>query len=291
MTRARPAAAVALLVLGGLVVALADVAVWARALVLDRDGFVTALRPLARDEDVLDGLVVELTDRVLTVHPGVEDALLRELVADTLHDVVRSPTFATLWTDAARLAHDQLVRLVRTGGHRVELDHGPALTEADALLTGDGHDLLSPAQVERIDDIVVTRSHQLARVVDTIDLVERLALVLPVVAVALLAGAVLLARRRARAIGIVGGAVVAAALATLAVLVGARQAALGRVDRGPRRGAAADVWDGVLDPLRHQTWGLLVVGAVLAGAVWLAARAFPVPAGRTPRHENATLRG
>src|SRR4030095_1627042 len=51
----RRAAAVLLLVLGGLAVVLADVAVWARAFVLDRDSFVTALPPLARGAEGRDG--------------------------------------------------------------------------------------------------------------------------------------------------------------------------------------------------------------------------------------------
>ena len=273
----------ALLVAGGLVVVGANVALWVRGVVLDRESFVTALRPLADDEELLDGLTVELTDRVLALQPASrrDDDELRSTVDDALGVVLAGPLFETMWTDAARLVHDQLVRLVRAGGHQVELDLGAVLTRTDDLLEGQGHDLLDADQIERIDDVVVTRSHGVARAVDAIHLVERLALVLPVVALGMFAGVVLLARRQAFAVALVGAALAVAAVATLAATVVARGMALGRVDTGARRSAAGDVWDGLLDPLRHQTLALLVAGLVLAAGAGTLARIV----GRSPLDE------
>jgi hypothetical protein len=267
-------AVVVLVVLGGLVVVAANVATWVRGAVLDRDTFVDALRPLADDEDLREALELELTDRVLAFRPEAapdrgdgDDEELAAAIEGALDVVLTGPLFETMWTDAARLAHDQVERLVHDGGRRVELDLGELLTRVDQLLEEQGHDLLDEERIERIDDIVVERDDQVAQVVDAVQLVERLAVVLPFVALGLFAGVVALTRRRALGVAATGAAVAVAALVTLAVAFVARSWVVGRVDAGPRRAAAGDVWDGLLGPLRDQTLLLLGVGlAVAVGA-------------------------
>jgi hypothetical protein len=267
--------AIVLLVLGGLAVVAADVAVWVRGIVMDRESFVTALRPLADDEDLLDGLTVELTDRVLGLQPvaGRSDAdELRPLIEEALGVVMAGPLFDTMWTDAARLAHDQVVRLVREGGDEVRLDLGELLTRVDDLLEAGGHDILDEDRIERIDDVVVTTGDRVAQAIDAIAAVEQLGLVLPFVALALFAGAVVLARRRGLAIGLVGVATAAGALVALALAFAARSWIVGRVDAGARRRAVGDVWDGLVDPLHRQSYVLLAIGVAVAVGAAVASR-------------------
>ena len=277
MSTGRRVAVVVLVVLGGLVVVAANVATWVRAAVLDRDTFVDALRPLADDEDLRDALELELTDRVLAFRPdaapdGGGEEELAAAIGGALDVVLTGPLFETMWTDAARLAHDQVARLVHDGGRRVELDLGEVLTRVDQLLEEQGHDLLDEERIERIDDIVVERDGQVAQVVDAVQLVERLAVVLPFVALGLFAGVVALTRRRALGVAATGAAVAVAALITLAVAFVARSWVVGRVDAGSRRAAAGDVWDGLLAPLRDQTLLLLGVGLAVAVGAWVISR-------------------
>lgn len=276
MSAGRRVAVVVLVVLGGLVVVAANVATWVRAAVLDRDAFVDALRPLADDQNLRDALAVELTDRVLTFRPEAapdgDDEQIAVAIESALDVVLTGPLFETMWTDAARLAHDQVTQVVRDGGRQVELDLGEVLTRVDQLLEEQGHDLLDDERIERIDDIVVGRGDQVARAVDAVHLVERLAVVLPFVALGLFAVVVALTRRRALGVAASGAAVVVAALVTLAVAFLARGWVVGRVEAGPPRAAAGDVWDGLLGPLRDQTLLLLGVGLAVAVGTWIAHR-------------------
>lgn len=276
-SRGRRLAVAALLVLGGLAVMAAGVATWVRGVVLDRDAFVDALRPLADDEDLREGLVVELTDRVLSLQPVADrdDGELAVLIEDALDTVLTGPLFETIWTGAARLAHDQVERAVRDGGRRVELDLGELLVRVDDLLETGGRDVLDDEQIERIDDVVVTRGGQVAHVVDVLHAVERLAVVLPFVALALLGGAVALARRRSVAIALVGAVLALAGGGTLAAAALARGWAVGRVEAGARRSAVSDVADGLFGPLHRQSWILLAIGVAVAvggGVAHLASR-------------------
>jgi hypothetical protein len=270
----RRVVAAVLVVLGGLAVVGANVATWVRGTVLDRDRFVDALRPLAGDEDLRAGLTAELTERVLALQPAPsrDDDELASAVESALDVVLTGPLFETMWTDAVRLAHDGVVRLVEDGGPRVELDVGEVLTRVDHLLQEQGHDLLDEDRIEEIDGIVVGRTRRVAWAIDTIRLVERLAVVLPFVALGAFAALVALARRRALAVTASGVATAGAALVTLVAAVAARSRVLGLVQSGARRSAAGDVWDGLLDPLSRQSLLLLGLGLAVAAGGYVAHR-------------------
>jgi len=270
----RRALAVVLVVVGGLAVVGAHVATWVRTTVVDRDSFVDALRPLAADEELRDGVAAELTERILAAQPSAsrDDDQLETAIAGALDIVLTGPLFETMWTDAARLAHDQVHRLVEEGGTRVELDLGEVLTRVDHVLEEQGHDLLDDDRIEEIDGIVVTVDGRSAQAIDAVQLVVRLAVVLPFVALGLFAGAVVLARRRALAVAVAAAATAVAALVTWVTAILTRSWVVGQVEAGPRRSAVGDVWDGLLDPLHRQTLLLLAAGLVVAVAAFVVDR-------------------
>ena len=265
----RRALTTVLLVLGCVAVLLANVAWWARAFAYDESAFVDALEPLATDEELVDGIAVELVDRIMSVQPGGSDgATVRAVVDSAVHEVLSSSEFRTIWSEALKLAHQQLVRFV-DDGDRVALDLDDVLTEVDALVSKEGRDILSGATVERIDDIVVTTENRLDLVLTIVDTVERLAVVLPFVALGLFLAALVWAPSRRRTLAWIGFGVALSMVATVGVLWLLRLDVLGRIDDGVYRRAAEQVWEGVTESLLWQTAAVFGVGLAVGAGAWL----------------------
>ena len=259
-----------LVVLGCLAVLLANLAVWAKTFAYDEDSFVEALAPLADDEEVIDGIALELTGRIMSVQPGADPAL-RDLVGSTVHEVLSSSTFTTIWTEALRVAHTQMVRAVaeRDG---VALDLDDVLSRVDSVIERRGRDILSGSTIERIDDIVVQTEDRLDLALHIVDLVERAAVVLPFAAVGLIGAAVVLAPNRRRRLAQAGLGVAVAMVVTVVLVWLLRIDVLRRVDGGPYRRAAEDVWEGVTRSLLEQTTWLFAAGLLVAAVAWAAGR-------------------
>ena len=269
---------VTLLVLGCVAALLANLAVWAKTFAFDTESFVDALEPLATDEDVIDAVALQLTDRVMSLQPG-DDPQLEALVKGTLNSVLESSAFLEIWTQAARTAHKEFVRFASTSGGDSTLDLDDVLTKVDALITASGRDILSPAQIERIDDVVVKTQGHLDLTLRIIDGIERAAVVLPFVAIALFAAALLVADDRRRTLARIGWGVAIAMVATVGLVFVARRDVLGLVDDDVYRRAVADVWDAVVHSLFVQTAVVFAVGAVLGLVMWFARRPELPPAG------------
>ena len=267
MLSGRRALVAVLLVLGCMAVLLANVAWWARAFAYDESAFVDALEPLATDEELVDGIAVELVERIMSVQPG-DDGTVRSVVDGAVHEVLSSSEFRTIWSEALKVAHQQLVRFV-DDGNRVALDLDDVLTEVDALVSKEGRDILSGATIERIDDIVVTTEDRLDLVLTIVDTVERLAVVLPFVALGLFLAALVWAPSRRRTLAWIGFGVALAMVATVGVLWLLRLDVLGRIDDGVYRRAAEQVWEGVTESLLWQTAVVFGAGLAVGAGAWL----------------------
>ena len=261
MLTGRRALVAVLLVLGCVAVLLANVAWWARAFAYDESAFVDALEPLATDEELVDGIAVELVDRIMSVQPG-DDGTVRSVVDGAVHEVLSSSEFRTIWSEALKVAHQQLVRFV-DDGNRVALDLDDVLTEVDALVSKEGRDILSGATIERIDDIVVTTEDRLDLVLTIVDTVERLAVV------GLFLAALVWAPSRRRTLAWIGFGVALAMVATVGVLWLLRLDVLGRIDDGVYRRAAEQVWEGVTESLLWQTAIVFGAGLAVGAGAWL----------------------
>ncbi len=285
--RPRRITAKVLLVLGCLLMLLANVTVWLRLTALDTDRFVSTLEPLANDEQLDAGLAQSLTDRIATrvdIQQRVEDALpndnplvvatvtrlARSLVQDALTKVLGSDAFGKVWTVALRRTHERALDVIEGADGSVALQLSDVLRKADARLEKRGLDLFNKQTVDDVDSIVVASSDQLRGVRQGVDLLRKLSIALPIAAVVVLAGAVLLSTDRRRTLALAGVGVAVAMVVTGIALRIARRFVFDQIDRDVQRRAGEAVWSSLASPLFRQTAVLLALGLLVAGAAWLA---------------------
>lgn len=231
--RWRGVVATMLIVLGVVLAPLAMVSGWARATVTDTDAFVATYAPLIRDpgvqtyvrdqvvaaieakldvEQVVNDLVGGLQD-VVGQRPRVSAALglltqpavdgVRSALTRATDRVVTSEAFATTWEQALRVSHTQLIGALNGDpavattitAEGLGLQLGPIVDRVRTALTDEGFRLA--ALIPRIDrTVVIVRSDDLAQLQTWYQLATAVGPWLPWASLALLAGGVLLARRR-----------------------------------------------------------------------------------------------
>jgi hypothetical protein len=288
---ARRSALALLLVLGCGLVAASLLALYVRATVLNTDRYVAAMAPIAASPAVqqavadkldtaintridFDGLMREaLPDQADPFAPALAGAL-QQAIRSRLDTFVASDDFQRLWEEANRRAHDRIVALLTTGkskrllleGDTVYLDFGAVVDRVRQGLQERGLDRLAAAIPASVDGRVpLLQSEGLVKARDGVDLLERLTIVLPILALLCLAGHVALSRPRRRGLLRVGlGLIVTAILMIAAVGIG-RSAYLDAINQDvlPRQ-AAADIFDSLIQLLRTGVRVTVVVAVVVA---------------------------
>lgn len=275
--------------IGSLLVTTAVVAVWADRTVLDTEGYVDAVAPLAREPEVQD-LVAERVSRAIDARldrvpvgelglPPVVEELARtaraaagRYVATTTRAFVRSDRFEEVWRTVNRAAHTELMTtLLRedAADGALRLDLGAVVGVVVQRLSDGGLTVVDdlPPITVRIEVGDPERFHQARAVARLVDGGSIWVVLLAVVAVAL---ALLLAATRLRALAWVGLGVVLL-LVLLRLGVWRARGIVG--DEVPTRVASRDVvdlyYDHVTSGLREGIWvvGIAALVAAVAGLV------------------------
>ncbi|GHB01614.1 proline-rich domain-containing protein [Streptomyces termitum] len=295
-----------LVFLGCLLVPLGLVAAWTADIVGDTDRYVRTVRPLASDPDVQAAVADRVTTAVMDhidlasllqgvapdQRPLVEKALgklggsLESAVGDFVHqraqDVVASPAFETVWTDANRAVHTSLDRAltgdedgaVKIETDQVTIDLAPVIDRVKERLVASG--LTVAADIPEIHtDFTVLRSDDIGKAKTGFALLQKLGTWLPVIAVVLLAGGILLAVRRRRAL--VAGALgfAAAALVLGIALTVFRTVYLNALPSDVSPAAAGSVYDALVRYLRTSVRVCAALGVLVALAAWLTGPSRP----------------
>jgi hypothetical protein len=196
---------------------------------------------------------------------------LNDLVATTVHAVVSSSRFETVWVNANRRAHTAMVKaltgeggVVSTQNDQVTIDVGPIVADVKAQLVDAGLTVASKIPTVHTS-FVVFSSKDVGKVRTAFRVLQIMGTWLPVITVLIAAGGVFLATNRRR--GLVGAAVgVLAAMVVLAVALAVlRSLYLDRLPAGTSEPAARTVYDTLARFLRASA---LAVGALaLATAI------------------------
>lgn len=271
--------------LGCLLSVLSLVTVWGRNQVLDTDRYLTSVTSLATDPVIQDEVTTKVSAAItarLDASTLSQQALppaaaflagplgdaVNQFVNRQTSEFVHSDAFATLWTELNRTGHTELVRVLEgeaaasvsiTRG-RLTLDLGPIVQAVRDRLVAAGLTVVATLpQISLVVDVASARGVERAQT--TVRHLDLLATLLPIISVALLLGAVLLARRRLTS----GAAVLVAATWSMVVLrallaLGAHAAAA----QVPARVASS--------PAVHAYYGhltsLIHLGATLVGVVF-----------------------
>ena len=306
--RLRTVGAVILIVLGCVLAPLSAASVWVSTQVTNTDAYVETVAPLIEDPALQKALANPVTNEVFRrldiqgtaeevlqtvadrtdLPPLIENRLLglavpltdgvQSFVSDQVNAMVASEDFKQLWVEANRTAHQELVATltgerqgaVQVTDGTVSVNIAPFVGLVKQRLIDRGFTV-----AERIPDVqasfVVLQSADLARAQRLFAVLDTLGTIFPFIVLAVLAGGVLLAvdRRRALVGAGLGLALAMLVLAIVLALVRARYLAAVPPDVLPR-GAAITLFDTIVRFLRSTLRTALLLGLVVAFAAWVA---------------------
>jgi hypothetical protein len=279
---------------------LSVVAIWANNRVIDTSTYVDTVAPLAADPDIQEAIALRVTALITDRIQG-DDALLAEItggsgflagaavamVSDLVHrtvlGAVQSPGFQALWDSANEIGHRELIRaLTSDGNDAVFVDDGqlllnltPLISEVTNRLRESGLTVIDRIQVDPARaTFVLFESEALAEAQWAIEMLDVLAVALPVVAVASLVGCLLLAERRWAMLLWSGIGVAIGMVVLLVVLSALRDRYLEGLGLDRNNAAATAVFDIVSRALRDTARSLTLGGLLVAGVAAIASSAW-----------------
>ncbi|SMQ59684.1 hypothetical protein SAMN06295909_0337 [Plantibacter sp. VKM Ac-1784] len=294
------------IVIGALLIPVALVSTWADTMLRDTDAFVDTLAPLATDPAVQafvgDQALAALESQVdldaaaavpadlaatLSLPPAISEVLgaIGGDTADALREVLRRNVaeFATAWTEALRVTHEQLVAGV-SGSQGAVIDVsaeqglgvqlGPIVSATRTWLVDAGFGFAAAIpDVDRVVDVVP--ASQVAPVLDGIRVIETAAGWSPWLAIGLLAlGVILLWLGRRNPSRTVAGAAIGVLLAaglTLILLGAARLALVFAVSVAIPGGVGDAAASLLLGPPTEVAWSVLWVSLAVAVLAFVSA--------------------
>jgi hypothetical protein len=276
-----------------------------KSTVLDTDTYVSTVAPLAHNPDVQNAIATRVTNALVVDNTG-EQALVQQVInrlpdkakfvgpkindalASVVHDatlkLVQSDQFATLWKEANRRAQSQIVALLEgkkirnaeTNNGEVVLDIGAIAQKVNSGLEQHGITAFSDKANSASDkQIVLIKSIWLKRGQNATNLLQELAVVLPILTLLCFGFAIGLSPNRRRTIlrGALGLALGMALL--LIAFNGGRHFYLNVLPSTVNVNAAGALYDQLLGTLRLALRTGFVFALVAALAAWLAGPAKP----------------
>jgi hypothetical protein len=261
--RGRAVAVGLLIVLGCLVLVVANLASWLRGTVLDTDDWVSAVGPLSRNEvivNTLSGYVTAEVFKAIDVEQVAQQVLPEEVsfLSAPLTSAVHGLAMGVLRFDGS---------YVSTQGGQLTLDLSGLFTGIQASLGLQGLDLFGE---EGAGKFVLLESHQVGAVQQALSSLNAVGLVLPWLALAILVIAWFLSLTRRRTLLWIGAGVSVSMVLFLLLLALAQPAVLASIADPLVRTLIGEVWDTVIRGLIVQTIVVLVIGLLVAAGAALA---------------------
>ncbi len=292
----RSASAWLLLLLGCLLIPISAITIWLDNLVLDTDNYVETVAPLSQNE-AIDGAVADGVTNIMFQEADVEGRLheafpneiqflagpltdrMKGYTRDSAYNVLTSERFNQLWVDANRKAHESIVSLLTGRGDvlsahegKVVLDLTPVVQDVVDRMGETGQSIFGKVgSGERDLQFVVFESDTLASVQSAIALLEKLAKVLPVLALVSLAAAILFSFEKRRMVLFAGAGISISMVLLLVFLNITRTVYLDSIaSRELSVPAAEALFDIMVRFLKEGTRVMIVLGLVIASSAALA---------------------
>jgi hypothetical protein len=286
--RGRRVGVVALLVLGTLLWTALGFAVWANRQALDTDNWTDTSSALLEDDDIRTAVGLFIIDR-LYQSDAVEERLaevlppqlvqlakpaaqgLKQVAQRNAGRVLGTNAALSAWETANRAAHQTLIRLVEgdVASGDVSLDLG-TLFEQMATATGLPEDAVAKLP-PNVTSLQVASGDNLEAAQDALDLFKTISWVLLVLTLAAFGAAIWLSSERRSTILRVGGCIIFAGIALLAVRrLGGSLVTDALADAPNAHAVADDVWGIATSLLADISWGSILFGFLLMTGAWLA---------------------
>jgi hypothetical protein len=276
--------------------ALSVVSIWMRNQIEDTDRYMRTVGPLADDPAIQEAIVVRVTDRFsaflddATTRDTLVDrqrylagpltSLLENFVEDTVRSFVTSDQFPQYWIQANEIVHPRVSAILTgsstehltTADGKVTLDLTPLVEAIKGRLSDRGVDIFDKVPGDRLDpQVVIVDSPELAKVQDLVNLLDSLALVLPILSLLAVGGYIWFSPNHRRAV-IWSGLGLAIAMGALLMLLGlARSLYLDGLDSDVSRNATTAFFDTIGRYFRYAARALAVLGLLVA-AIAIATR-------------------
>jgi hypothetical protein len=289
-----------LIVLGCVLAPIAVVGVWAGNQITDTGRYVATVEPLINDPAIQNVLTDRITNEVvsqLNINGTVDQAAsqlqsrgltrisslldsfgpqitsaVTGFIHSTVHTVISSQAMATAWVQVNTIAHQAVVKLLSGQGNgtltntngQISLNLAPLIAVVKQALVQRGFSLASNIPIVNAT-VPLFQAKELGKAQAGYRLVSDLKIVLPILALVLLAAGVFTARYRRRAL-IVVGLGVAASMVVLAIgLLIARTIYLNSVPSSVLpTDAASAAYDALVHFLKQGLRVVLAVGLVIA---------------------------
>jgi hypothetical protein len=277
------------LVLGLILLPLAVTGGWVRGNVFSTDGFVNMVGPLGSDPAIQKQIADSVTNQIfnaLDLETRLQNVLPNRLgfLAGPIEDRLKARTqqgaealtssaqFPAIWTKAVQGVHKAVVGFMNGTG-KVYLDANGMITLDLSAISTPIVDRLAKVGVEipaneypvlTSGQVPVVQAAKLDKVRGLLNFVNTLFIVLPILAVLLLAGSVAVAVRRQRAAVRVGiGMMIAMAIFVLIIAIGRTFFMDATNGANISSDAAGALWHNLTIALRATAWGLFFVGLLL----------------------------
>ena len=292
----------ALIVVASLIAFLAVFSIWAKRQVLETDSWVETSTELLEDEAIRDQLSIFITDTIyanVDVQGELEERLppdlkplagpaaggLRELIQRGADEALQRPRVQQAWETINRAAHTKLIEVVEEDSDEpVTIDLGDIVAQVGSQAGIDVAGKLPPdaGQIEVLPADELTTARQV------VDLIEGLAVVLTLLALALFALAIYLARGwRRQALRTVGFAFIAVGIAVaLARSLAGDMVVDALASTASVEPAVDDTWEIGTSMLREGAGAMVFYGILIVLGAWLAG---PTGVARAARAEIAPL--
>jgi hypothetical protein len=229
--------------------------VWVQRTIVPTSGFVSLGNDVLDEQDVQNALAQQVTTQLEQRVPALSGANTQ--VRQAVDVVLDEPAFREVFDQAVGETHSQLID-----------DDDPLTLDLDAMVPIVRNQLPPELAAEVpeqtiLGPITVLRRDDAPALWTGVQITKSASVALPIVSVLLLAGAVVLARRNALAVALVGGGIAVVAL-VLVIVVEVGRSLLGNVSDDPVNQAAFEAgYDVVTGSFVRQTIVLAVVGAVI----------------------------
>ena len=292
LPRWRRALVAILVIVSVVLVPLAGLSIWVRNLVLDTNHYVDTVAPLAHNRAITDLVAERATNRLfqeVDVEAQAKDALperaqflagplssgVQTFTHDAAQRVLATEQFATVWKEANRRAHAQVVKLLTGEGKNIAVKNDKVVLDLSAVIDEEVKRLDqrgvtvfdSVAKKQKNLQVELFDAGQLQKARSAVHLLDRLRIVLVVLVFVLLGAALALSGNRRRTLMRWALGIVIAMAVTAALLALGRSAYLSVAKNHDAAGAAFDI---LVRYLRNGIRIIAALGIIVALAAFLS---------------------